>query len=60
MLEFNHLKQLPILLSVLLVEIKSGIGTKGEVSRLEKCFILLKAVFPVLVLLFVAFLLITV
>ena len=29
MLAFGHLQQLPILLSVLLVVIKSGIGTQG-------------------------------
>ena len=34
MLAFFHLQQLPILLSVLQVVIKSGIGTQGEVSRL--------------------------
>ena len=29
---FGHLQQLPILLSVLLIVIKSGIGTQGEVG----------------------------
>ena len=34
---FGHLQQLPILLSVLLVVIKSGIRIQFEVSRLKKC-----------------------
>ena len=33
-MHLGHLQQLPILLSNLLVVIKSDIGTKGEISRL--------------------------
>ena len=60
---FGHLQQLPILLSVLLVAIKSGVGIQGELigckSALNSPVVYStdrsKVVVLVLVLLFVAF-----